>query len=196
MNIYPITTELKAYFKLELVITDILCVAEIHSSISAEESDTAPHVTVIYKASSGEDLSEVNITSNDESVGSDSNLKWVPSTNERGSTSETQAVNERHESVSSLANKSPRLSPQHSKRELLVSGLNKTSSASREELCEAQLSDDIEKNLPELISLHEESLTNIKSEKDYVGTTDSTERFRASPEPSCTSGKTHLQSSK
>lgn len=149
---------------------------EIHSYISAEESDSTPHVTITYKASSGENLPEVNITPSDGSVGSESNLTWVPSTNKRGSETNN--------------------SPQHSKgdvsRTLSDSSLNRAPSTSREELYEAQMSVDIEENLLELPSQSEGSLTNMRSKKDCVGTTDSTERLRGSPEPSCMSGKTHL----
>ncbi|XP_041913349.1 serine-rich adhesin for platelets-like isoform X16 [Alosa sapidissima] len=144
---------------------------------AAKDSDTTTHVVIIHKASSGEGFPEVSITSNVESVGPQSSLKWVPSANESVTSSGTQSLNERDKSVSSVTTKSPRLTPQRSKgdvsRTTSSDRLSVSASGLNEDIYEVQLSVDTEKD------------SVGQSVKDSVGTANSAERLRDS---SCISG--------
>ncbi|XP_048108851.1 serine-rich adhesin for platelets-like [Alosa alosa] len=144
---------------------------------AAKDSDTTTHVVIIHKASSGEGFPEVSITSNVESVGPQSSLKWVPSANESVPSSGTQSLNERDKSVSSVTTKSPRLTLQRSKgdvsRTTSSDHLSVSASGLNEDIYEVQLSVDTEKD------------SVGQSVKDSVGTANSAERLRDS---SCISG--------
>ena len=217
------------YFQLNIIVT-FPNLGGIHSSSISVESDTASHVVIIHNAPSGEPLPEVPSAHFRPSLTHTSNSATdTVCVHKSGSTtvvttpselvqraSGTQSLHETDESVSSMATKSPRLSPQHSKGDVSrrtssdhlgvsASGLAWTPSASKEddyEPLEVQSnvvessSKNEEGKLPET-SLNEGSLTSTQSEKESVGTANSAERLKThSPEPSCISGKTHIQSSK